>query len=44
MLDAHTDECGFMVQNVEDNGLPSIITLGGFHMTSLPAHSVITAQ
>lgn len=21
MLDAHTDECGFMVQNVEDNGL-----------------------
>ena len=41
MLDAHTDECGFMVQNVEDNGLLSIITLGGFHMTSLPAHSVI---
>ena len=33
MLDAHTDECGFMVQNVEDNGLLSIITLGGFHMT-----------
>ena len=32
MLDAHTDECGFMVQNVEDNGLLSIITLGGFHM------------
>lgn len=41
MLDAHTDECGFMVQNIEDNGLLSIITLGGFHLTSLPAHTVI---
>ncbi len=41
MLDAHTDECGFMVQNIEDNGLLSIIMLGGFHMTSLPAHTVI---
>ena len=41
MLDAHSDECGFMVQNIEDNGLLSIIMLGGFHMTSLPAHTVI---
>lgn len=41
MLDAHTDECGFMVQNIEDNGLLSIIMLGGFHLTNLPAHTVI---
>lgn len=40
MLDAHTDECGFMVQNIEENGLLSIIMLGGFHLTSLPAHTV----
>lgn len=41
MLDAHTDECGFMVQSIKENGLLSILTLGGFHLTSLPAHSVI---
>lgn len=41
MLDAHSDECGFMVQAIQENGLLSIVTLGGFHMTSLPAHSVI---
>lgn len=41
MLDAHTDECGFMVQAIRDNGLLSILMLGGFHITSLPAHSVL---
>lgn len=41
MLDAHLDECGFMVQSIRDNGLLNIVTLGGFHLTSLPAHSVI---
>lgn len=41
MLDAHLDECGFMVQAIQENGLLSILTLGGFHLTSLPAHSVI---
>lgn len=41
MLDAHSDECGFMVQNIEDNGLLSIIILGGFHLTNLPAHNVV---
>lgn len=39
-LDAHTDECGFMVQAILDNGLLSILTLGGWQMTNLPAHSV----
>lgn len=41
MLDAHLDECGFMVQSILENGLLSIVMLGGFHLTSLPAHSVI---
>lgn len=40
-LDAHLDECGFMVQSIEENGLLNIVTLGGFHLTSLPAHSVV---
>ena len=29
MLDAHTDECGFMVQGIMENGLLSLIMLGG---------------
>jgi len=41
MLDAHLDECGFMVQSILENGLLSILMLGGFHLTSLPAHSVL---
>lgn len=41
MLDAHMDECGFMVQNVLDNGMLSMIMLGGFHLTNLPAHTVM---
>lgn len=40
MLDAHSDELGFMVQAIQDNGMLSIIMLGGFHMTNIPAHSV----
>jgi len=40
-LDAHLDECGFMVQCINDNGTLSVLTLGGFQMTNLPAHSVL---
>lgn len=40
MLDAHTDECGFMVQGIMDNGLLSMILLGGMDLASLPAHTV----
>lgn len=40
MLDAHTDECGFMVQGIMDNGLLSMIMLGGMDLSSLPAHTV----
>ena len=41
MLDAHSDECGMMVQGIRDNGLLNFLTLGGIHLTNLPAHSVI---
>lgn len=41
MLDAHTDECGFMVQGIMENGLLSMILLGGMDLTSLPAHTVL---
>lgn len=41
MLDAHTDECGFMVQGIMDNGLLSMVMLGGMDLSSLPAHTVL---
>ncbi len=40
MLDAHTDEVGFMVQSIHANGLISIATLGGWVMSNIPAHTV----
>lgn len=40
-LDAHTDECGFMVQTIHDNGSLGILMLGGFMLTNLPAHTVM---
>lgn len=40
-LDAHTDECGFMVQTIHDNGCLGILMLGGIVLSNLPAHSVI---
>lgn len=46
MLDAHSDEVGFMVQSIHDNGQLGIIALGGFVPTNIPAHTVLvrTAQ
>lgn len=41
MLDAHTDECGFLVQGIMENGLLSMIMLGGMDLPSLPAHTVL---
>lgn len=41
MLDAHLDEVGFMVQNIQSNGLISIATLGGWVPTNIPAHTVL---
>ena len=40
MLDAHTDELGFIVQHIKANGLISFVNLGGWVATNVPAHSV----
>lgn len=41
MLDAHTDEVGFMVQSILQNGLITIATLGGWVPTNIPAHTAL---
>lgn len=41
MLDAHLDEVGFMVQYVDVKGLLSIVPMGGWVPTNLPAHSMV---
>ena len=40
-LDAHSDECSFMVQCIHDNGALGIIMLGGMQLVNLPAHTVL---
>ncbi len=40
MLDAHTDEVGFMVQAVRPNGTLKFIPLGGWVNSNIPAHRV----
>ena len=40
MLDAHSDEVGFMVQSIEPNGLLKFISLGGWSNQQIPAHKV----
>ncbi|MDO5028313.1 MAG: M20/M25/M40 family metallo-hydrolase [Bacillota bacterium] len=39
-LDAHTDEVGFMVQSINDNGTMNFVGLGGWLPTNIPAHLV----
>lgn len=41
MLDAHSDEVGFMVQAIKGNGLISFVNVGGWVTTNIPAHTVI---
>lgn len=41
MLDAHLDEVGFMVQAIDQKGLISIVPLGGWVSTNVPAHSML---
>lgn len=41
MLDAHSDEVGFMVQSIRPNGLLNIIPLGGWVNYTIPAHQVV---
>lgn len=40
MLDAHSDEVGFMVQAITPNGLLKIVPLGGWLIYNIPAHKV----
>lgn len=40
LLDAHTDEVGFMVQSILDNGTLMFVPLGGWVATNIPAHLV----
>ncbi len=41
MLDAHSDEVGFMVQAITPKGLLSFLPLGGWVATNVPAHPVV---
>lgn len=41
MIDCHMDECAYMIQAILPNGLLSILTLGGIHLTCMPGHGVI---
>lgn len=38
LLDAHTDEVGFMVQAIRPNGLLQMVPLGGWVGSTVPAH------
>ena len=41
MMDAHSDEVGFMVHHVNPNGTISFIPLGGWVASNVPAHKVL---
>lgn len=41
MLAAHTDEIGFLVSHIDDQGFLRVQAVGGFDMTVLPAQRVI---
>ena len=41
MLDAHSDEVGFMVRSIRPNGLLEFVTLGGWVPCNVPAHKVL---
>jgi putative aminopeptidase FrvX len=40
LLDAHTDEVGFMVKCIRDDGMLEFIPIGGWVTTNIPAHMV----
>lgn len=41
VLDCHSDEVGFIVEAVNQNGTISFLPLGGWHAANIPAHAVI---
>ncbi len=40
-LDCHSDEVGFMVENINANGTISFLPLGGWYIANIPAHAVV---
>lgn len=40
-LDCHSDEVGFIVEGIKANGTIAFLPLGGWHITNIPAHSVV---
>ncbi|MGE5630548.1 MAG: M42 family metallopeptidase [Caulobacteraceae bacterium] len=40
LLDAHSDEIGFMVQSIQSNGTIRIMPIGGWVTSNIPAHLV----
>ena len=40
-LDCHTDEVGFIVENINRNGSISFLTLGGWYIGNIPASAVV---
>ena len=41
LLDAHSDEVGFMVRAIRPNGLLEFVSLGGWVPSNIPAHRVL---
>ncbi len=41
MLDAHSDEVGFMVHSIHENGTLRMVMLGGWNISSLPSNRVL---
>ena len=41
MLDAHSDEVGFLVRAIRPNGTLDFITIGGWVVSNIPAHKVL---
>ena len=41
MLDAHSDEVGFMVHSIKPNGTLRFVELGGWNINSLPSSKVL---
>lgn len=39
-LDCHSDEVGFIVEGINQNGTISFLPLGGWHIANIPAHAV----
>lgn len=40
-LDCHSDEVGFMVESIKNNGQITFLPLGGWYPGNVPAHSVV---